>query len=270
MATRVQPTTTRGGAKLSDEARAKLSAAGKAQWAALSPEEQAARLARIGRPRRADPPANGGPPNPLDDAPRARPGAGPALEGRSQHLGAPPRFVVPDLPPLELGADDEQPVAGDVEPAGFGFAVSEEDVADLVELPFDLLSLRRGDHWKLRPAESELLARRLARKINEHAVIARAVDAGGDWVALVGGLSYIVSVRIREDERRARAARDGSGASGGAPPAARRDRDDAVRRGAPAALGTLNGYAVSPGADDDAGAPAMGTEPAQRTLAQAL
>jgi hypothetical protein len=273
--TSVQPTTTRGGRKLSDEAKQKLSTLNKERWAALPDAEKAARLARIGRAPRppADPPpATGGSTNPLHDAPGARPVDRPAPQGP---LTAPPRFVVPDLPPLELGADEPDLAPG--EPASVtaidsGFAVSDEDVGDLVALPFDLVALRRGEHWKLRAAERELLGRRLASKINEHAALARAIDLGGDYVAIAGSLSVILYTRVREDERRARAARDGSGEGGGAPPPAQRDRGDAVRRGPGPVqdLGSLNGASVPFGANDDAGPAAVDSEAPGRPLVQAL
>jgi len=271
-ATSVQPTTTRGGRKLSDEARQKLSTLNKERWAALPDDEKAARLARIGRAPRppADPPS-GGPTNPLHDAPGARPVDRPQPQGP---LTAPPRFVVPDLPPLELG-DEPDLAAGEpasVTAIGSGFAVSDEDVGDLVALPFDLVALRRGDHWKLRAAERELLGRRLASKINEHAALARAIDMGGDYIAIAGSLSVILYTRVREDERRARAARDGSSPGGGAPPPAQRDRGDAVRRGPGPSqeLGSLNGASVPFGTDDDARPAAVDSEAPGRPLVQAL
>jgi hypothetical protein len=271
-ATNVTPTTTRGGRKLSDETKQRLSALNKERWAALPDDEKAKRLERIGRAPKppADPPP-GGSTNPLHDAPGARPLDRPQPQGP---LAAPPRFVVPDLPPLELG---DEPELAPGEPAsvtaiGTGFAVSDEDVGDLVALPFDLVALRRGDHWKLRTAERELLGRRLASKINEHAALARAIDMGGDYIAIAGSLSVILYTRVREDERRARAARDGSSPGGGAPPSAQRDRGEPVRRGPGPSqdLGSLNGASVPFGANDDAGPEAVDSEAPGRPLVQAL
>jgi hypothetical protein len=271
--TKVQATTEGGGRKPSDATRATLSATAKARYAALSPEEKAARLARIGRAPRSTPPApppagTGGPTNPLPDAPGARTGDRPEPQGP---VGAPPRFVVPDLPPLELGGDeplDEGAIAGDVVDAGFG--VTDVQVGEWLELPFDLIAERRGAHWRLRPGERDRLAGPIARKINEHAVAARLLGAGGDWALIVGGFVLIINARLAEDSRRDRSgsAAHGPGSSGGAPSPARGDRGDAVRRGAPAGGGRLNG--VSLGADDDAGPAAVDPEAPGRVLVQAL
>jgi len=275
--TSVQPTTETGGRRPSEATRAKLSVAAKAAYERLSPEEKAARLSHIGRspgaPKADPPPAPtvGGSTNPLPDAPGARPVDRPGLQGP---LAAPPRFVVPDLPPLELGAEDEpaaedELLAGEVTEPGLG--VTDVQVGEWLELPFDLMAERRGAHWRLRPGERDRLAAPIARKINEHAVVARALGVGGDWALIAGGLLLIVNARLAEDarhDRTNRAAADGSGASRGAPPPAGGDRGDAVRRGAAAGRGTING--VSLGADDDAGPATMDPEAPGRTLVQAF
>lgn len=58
--TKARPEHTDGRRKLSDEARAKLSAAGRAQYERQTPEQRAAQLARIGRKPKGDPAAAGG------------------------------------------------------------------------------------------------------------------------------------------------------------------------------------------------------------------
>lgn len=280
--TKVQPTTEGGGRKMSDAARAKLSATNRARFAAMTDEQRAAQLANLGRkpkapagppPTKDPPPSTGGRPNPLHDAPGAGPGDRPQPQGP---LGAPPRFVVPDLPPLDLGGDDETlddgALAGDVVTDGLG--VTDVQVGEWLSLPFDLIAERRGDHWRLRPGERDRLAAPLARKINEHAVVARTLNVGGDWALIVGGFVLIINARLAEDARHDRTDSPGGGSSpsrGSAPPA-RGHRGDAVRRGAGAARGSLNGV---PSPDDageahDAGDQAVDPEPAERPLVQAL
>lgn len=66
MSTKVRPATASGGRKLSDEHRRKLSESNKAKFAALTPEQKAAQVARLagGRKPRApsDPPPADNPP----------------------------------------------------------------------------------------------------------------------------------------------------------------------------------------------------------------
>lgn len=285
--TDVSPVTSSGHRRHSDETRAKLSAASKAKWDALAPEVQAARKANLVHgPRRAPPPEpppapTGGPRNPLDDAPRAHPGDGPAHEGRAHPLGPPPRFSVPDLPPLELGADGAgledlaQPTPAELA----GFVVDPDTVADMLSLPFDFVADRRGAHWRLRPLERERLAGAIARKVNEHQAAARLLDAGGDWILIVGGLSMILSARLAEDARNARGSSPDTGArpglaglrlvprrpGGGDPAPAAGPDPGPVRVDGPAAgPGFLNGFRTD--AVESPGAPAP--EAAGRTLSQ--
>lgn len=286
----VVPTTRAGRPKVSDETRARLRAISKAKYDALTPEQQAAQKAHlIHGPRKmpgiqagapGPPGPSGGTRNPLDDAPRAYGGGNQAdpLEGRRLG-GPPPRFEVPDLPPLELGSDGAgledlgQPTPDELA----GFTVDPDQVADMLSLPFDFLADRRGDHWRLRPLERERLSGAIARKVNQHAAVARALDAGGDWILIVGGLAMILSTRLAEDARHAATADPAAGARPGlaglrvlaarrgAPPPAAGARPGPVQLdGAGAGSGSLNGART----DDGAGAPAVDAEAPRRTLEQ--
>lgn len=296
MPTKVTPTTTAGGRRMAEPTREKLRATGRATWERMTPDQRAASLANLqaGRARGApptDPPAptvdppkppaapapTGGSRNPLDDAPRARalaPGA--KLNGHS----APPIFQVPDLPPMELGGtvagEDPGELAGDVSTVG-SVAVSAEQIGTLLAFPFELASLRRGDHWKLRADERAMLAEPLARKLNEHAAAARLVQAGGDWTVIVGGLAIVISQRVMEDNIRARDSApagaggpvDGSRSSGSDPRSSDAGGDDPPRSGASGRQpGRLNGYDV--GTSAPGGPPADPAEAPGRALQQAL
>jgi hypothetical protein len=272
---------------MSEEARATASASQKARWAALSPEQQEAQRARLrrGGPPKAPadpPPADGGPRSPLDDTLGAR--EEPARQvapGRNGHdrASGPPIFRVPDLPPLEVGGG---PLPGGPEPLDgpelegpAGIQVTQEQVATLLRFPFDLASLRRGPHWKLRDDETAMIAEPLTRKINENAIAARALAAGGDWAVIAGGLTVVISARVAEDHRRDReraaaGARDVTG-SGRVPDQDARGRGgqpgrpDAGRSGP-----SLNGIVLAPGTVDDAGDAALDPEAPGHPLVQAL
>lgn len=283
MATEIKPTTTGGGRRPSEETREKLRAKGQAAWAALSDEQKAARLAilakgRAPKPSTDPPPANGGPRSPLDDPLGAAPGPRPSSQGRLNGHPAPPIFRVPDIPPLELGGPpDPAGIPGDelgLGPPAPGIDVSQAQVETLLGFPFDLVALRRGDHWKLRADERAMIAEPLTRKINEHALAARAIGAGGDWAVIVGGLAIVVTARVAEDRARAgnggdRAPGDGSGAGSGAPPP-----DDGLGYGHPGSGdagpggGSLNG--VSLGAAAAHGLAPLPTEAPSGPLRQAL
>lgn len=263
----ITPTTSTGRRRVSDATRARLREVNRAKWAAMTDEQRAAMAARIGRtPKpsgRAGPTATdsppGGPRNPLDDAPRARVGRDPSPEGRP--LGAPPRFVIPDLPPLEPAAtadelaDLPQPTADELA----GFTVDPDHVADAISMVFDFVADRRGDWWRLKPLERERLSGALARKINEHAAVARVLGAGGDWILIFGGFAVVISARLAEDARHAHPdtgsgarpgfagitlpGRNGSGPGRGAPAPAASAGPAAVRvDGESAGPGTLNGF----------------------------
>lgn len=283
--TKVQPTTSRGGRKLSEETRAKLSATNKAKWAALTPEQQAAQLAKIGRKPKAstDPPpatsSSGGPRNPLDDAPRDRPGDRVSAPLEGHHRVAPPIFRVPDLPPIDMGGDGPagDPAAGGIpeaEPssvAGTPFGITAAEVGRLLELPFNVVSIRRGRHWKLLDEERDMVAEPLAEMLNEHAIAARALSIAGPYVTIIGGLGLILWVRLEEDQRRAEraAAHDGSTAGGRAPAADHGDRDGRARRDHLRAVdGHLNGFSTGP--DAGQGAAATPAEDQVRPLVQDL
>lgn len=282
--TGVQGTTTDGRVRLSEEHRAHLSAKLKERWASLTPEAQATQLARLrSHPRTGgsvpgpavpspvtDPPP-GGSRSPLDDAPRAPQGrlARPDLGGR-QHV-APPLFVVPDLPPIETGGDGIGGQAGAAEFDEFGappVALSQAQVATLVRFPFAFVALRRGPHWKLHNDETDMLAEPLTRKLNEHAVIARGLAAGGDWAVIGGGLALIVMTRLEEDSRHAK--RADRGADDGPGPGVVSSRDDRPPRGVPdigppgrPGLGTINGFVfAAPQPPGAAPAPGDGSLPA--------
>jgi len=278
---KVQPTTEGGGRKLSEDTKAKLRVIGQGQWAGLTEEQRAARLANLAKGRTRTPPApppstdpppsSGGSTNPLPHAPGAARASGPRSQGLNGHA-APPVFRVPDMPPLELGNGDAGAgVSGaqdDLGPSvgGPGIEVNVEQVATLLGFPFELVALRRGPHWKLRPDERAMVAEPLTRKINESAVAARAIGAGGDWLVIIGGLAILVSARIAEDRAhgtgtdRARGSGDGSGAGRGAPPPDDQPGDLGARPGpAGPGGGRLNGFVLGEG-------PAGGAEAAPATV----
>jgi hypothetical protein len=201
MATKVTATTERGGRKLSDATRDKLRAKGRATWESMTPEQREKSMANLAKGRAAigtkppapvpdpppGPPATGGPRNPLDDAPGARPDRVPQPQGqvtRTNGHAAPPVFRIPDLPPLELGGGSGEDPAGSVDAGGGGIVgnvtVTADQVGTLLAFPFEFVALRRGRHWKLRDDERAMIAEPLARKLNEHAAAARLVSAGGD------------------------------------------------------------------------------------------
>lgn len=290
--TKIQPTTPAGGRQPSEATREKLRAAGQKAWTDLTEEQRAARLANLtkGRAPRSTPPvpapstdpppapATGAPVNPLDDAPRALPRDRPRAQGRLNGHSAPPIFRVPDLPPLELG----DPGLGGGPPldeldasTGGGIQVTQAQVESLLGFPFELVAIRRGAHWKLRNDERDMVAEPLTRKINEHALAARAIGAGGDWAIIIGGLAILVSARIAEDSANAGArggaaagAGDGSGQGGRAPAPDDRDRDGPDRPGDGGRGGSLNGFSVGAAAN---GSPqAVPPEAPQRSLSQTL
>lgn len=282
MPTDVRPEGPNGGRRVSEETRTKIRDAARARFAALTPEQQEAQRARLrrGGPPPAAPPANGGPASPLDDALGARRAPDPegpqhVAPGRNGHdrAAGPPIFRVPELPVLEAGepAIGGPPLEEETAVAA-GITVSEAQVSTLLRFPFELVALRRGEHWKLRDDEAAMIAEPLTRKINENALAARAIGAGGDWVVIVGGLAIVVSARVAEDaeRERARSAKPGAGRV----PEGRGDRD----RGAPGrpdargAVGSLNGVPVAgPGrARDDDGPEALDSEAAGHPLVQAL
>lgn len=287
----IRPETPTGGRRMSEAARAASSTAQKARWAALSPEQQAAQKARL---RHAGPPKvpasaglppgppEGGPRSPLDDTLGAdqEPArqVAPGSNGHDRAVG-PPVFRVPDLPPLETGGG---PLAGPVPLDGApeiegpaGIQVTQEQVTTLLRFPFELTGLRRGPHWKLHDDEAAMIAEPLTRKINENAIAARALAAGGDWAVIAGGLTVVVSARVAEDQRRDRertgpAGRDGARA-GRVP-----DRDDGRRGGEPGrpdarrSGATLNGIVIAPGAADATGDEAVDPQAPGHPLSQAL
>jgi len=274
--TKVRSETPTGGRKPSEDTRAKLRAAQQALWAKKTPEEQAAQLARLSRkPKPPDPPTggppSGGPTNPLDDAPGGHPSA---RSGRQGRVGPPPPlFAVPDLPPIEHERSEE----GGLPPAGPGvtgdgipFGVTPEELADLIALPFSLMSVRRGHHWKLVEEEKQMLAEPLARQINENALVGRALGLMIDPLVIVLGFGFVIWVRLEEDRHRARNARpvgpDGPGSpSRGAPPPADGDRGPRPGHG-PGTGGSLNG--IPTGTDDLADPETGPTEDSPRVLAQ--
>lgn len=281
----VRPENAAGNRRTSEETKAKLRAAAQARWAALTPEQQEAqraRLRRTGSPPPAPPDnsstnSSGGSRSPLDDplgADRtpARPQVAPRGTNGHDRAAGPPIFTIPDLPPIDLGGEAPAALGDEVAPVPTGVQVTQEQVATLLRFPFELASLRRGAHWKLRDDEAAMVAEPLTRKINENALASRALAAGGDWVVIAGGIAVIVSGRIAEDQRRERerAERDGAGASGvpqsghgggrGAP-----RQPDARRAG-----GTLNGIVLAAGPAADDGAPAVDPEAPGHPLSQAL
>jgi len=270
-ATTVRPETDSGGRRHSPETRARLSEISRARWEALSPEQKAAQLARLKRrppaPAGEPPPASeGGPRNPLDDAPGAPPEPARPV-GRQGRDGSPPLFVVPDLPPLELGADAGEQ-AGLAGPAPI--AVTEAQIDRLLRLPFALIATRRGAHWRLTDDEAALVVPALTAKVNESALAARVLGAGGDWAVIVGGLAVIVSARVLEDqEHDKRAGRHGR-AGGVSAPVPGDDRDQGDRRDAGGPLGTLNGFVLGGRPPDGGGAPTMDPEVAWAPPRQAL
>jgi len=276
---KIVPTAGDGRRRLSESHREKLRAVNKAKFASLTPEQQEAQRARMralghaSRKRPADPPppaSTGGPRNPLDDALGDREGSGASSPGRS-NVGVPPRFIIPDLPPLEPAVepaheldDLPQPTAAELG----GFTVDVDQIADLVSLPFDFVADRRGAHWRLKPLERERLAGALARKINQHAAVARALDVGGDWAIILGGFGIVISARLAEDARHAPTEPDNGARPGlaGLELVGRRSR---ANSGAPAPApgpgpgpvqldelgsgpGSLNGYGTAPRGGDEA------------------
>jgi hypothetical protein len=182
---------------------------------------------------------------------------------------------------IELGNDPAGAAVSDIdEAAGPGIAVSVAQVESLLGFPFELVALRRGEHWKLRADERAMVAEPLTRKINESALAARAIGAGGDWLVIIGGLVIIVTARLAEDSQRAGTAPTGNiarqhdalygpAAGGGAPPPDDRAGDLDHRPG-PGGRGggSLNG--VSLGTAPAGGAPPTATEAEARPLVQAL
>ena len=256
--TRITQTGADGRRRLSPETRQKLSDVGKARFAGLPPDEQERirqaardRLARRGAPpAQPGPPVEGGPRSPLDDAPRAR-GNGAAAPGRPEgrtadHVGA-PIFRVPDFDPLPPAPALEGPVPDELGPAPI--TISQAQVESLLRFPFALVAIRRGDHWRLRDGEADMIAEPLTRKLNESAVAARALALGGDWAIIVGGLAVVVSGRLAEDAKRDD--RD-DGSTGRAergtgrvhPPADGGDGGLAPGPGAARPGGSLNGFAA--------------------------
>lgn len=273
-----------GRRRLSESHRAAMRAAGKAKFAALPPEEQEAwreRMRAMGRARAKPPapPPKAGPRNPLDDALGAPGRGGAGSPGRSNGHVAPPQFIVPDFPQNAPAGGELEDLPQPTPDELAGFTVDPAQIADLLSMPFDFMADRRGDHWRLRPLERERLAGAMARKINEHAAIARALDAGGDWILILGGLAVVISTRLAEDARHAdrpdpdvRPGLAGIRLPGRpgpsrapAPPAARADPRPVHLDGARA--GSING--VPTGTFDDESDPAVAAEPA-RQLAQAF
>lgn len=271
---------------VSEETREKIRAANRARFAALTPEQRDAQLARIGRkpkvptgpaarPPAADPPpapaSSGGPRNPLDDAPGDRPSPARPLQGRVG--GPPPRFSVPDVDRLDLGGPPEGGPGPTID-QGPGFTVSQEQVADLISLPFNLISVRRGRHWKLLDEERDMLAEPLTRQVNENALLARGLGIAADPLVIVFGFGFVIWARLEEDRSRARNARpvgpdaDRPSPSRGAPPPGGGGGDGPVRRGPVGGGGRLNGYDV--GAVHDPGTEAVAAEDPGRPLEQAL
>lgn len=250
--TQARPEAPGGGRRISEETRARLREISRARYAAMTPEQQAAQLARLrhGTPK---PPAPAtepeGRPSLFDDAPRAAaaPARAEGLNGQDRAAG-PPIFRVPELPPLELG--DQAAPEGAIAPELAGPGISEAQVARLVRMPFEFVAIRRGKHWKLQDEEAEFVAGALASKLNEHAVTARAIGAGGDWVVIFGGLSLLVWERLEEDQRRHdrnTAADDGAGARRVSPPGNGRDRDPGHGPDGRRGVGFLNGFALPGG-----------------------
>jgi hypothetical protein len=256
----------------SPETRARKSAAQRARWDALPPAERERLTGNLRRgvnpPRAAaptpPPPADpadpaataapeGGRRSPLDDAGRTGSGgprvAPPRPLGR---LTPPPLFVVPDFP-ASPELESAPGIAGEPDDldAPPPLAVTPEQVGALLAFPFDLAALRRGPHWRLRPDERAMLAEPLARKVNEHAALARLVGAGGDWAVIAGGLAIILVARLSEDAARDRIAPDAA-RTGGLPahdddrPAGGPPADDAGGPRVP----RLNGFALDVRAND--------------------
>lgn len=284
----VRPENAAGNRRTSEETKAKLRAAAQARWAALTPEQQDAQRARLRRPGSPPPPAtppappaadDGGPRSPLDDPlgaiptpARPRQVAPRGTNGHDRAAG-PPIFTIPDLPPIDLGAESPATTLGDeLAPAPAGVQVTQEQVATLLRFPFELASLRRGPHWKLRDDEAAMVAEPLTRKINENALASRALAAGGDWVVIAGGIAVIVSGRVAEDQRRERerAERDGSGTSAVPQPGHGGGRRAARQSDAGRAFGTLNGIVVDAGPVADGDPAAVDPEAPGHPISQAL
>jgi len=295
--TTVKPTTPGGGRKLSPEHRARIAETNRARYAAMSPAEREATLARIGRrPRVAQ--AGGDPsppasrekivsvreewPGPLPDA--AGPGAGRGSAAEAQAArpnlnghGPAPIFAVPDLPPMELG--EASPVDQTELGAPAGLLVSQAQVTGLVRLPFRVIAVRRGRHWRLNDEEAEIIAEPLTRKVNESAVLARGVSLLGDWLVIVVGLTVLVSARVLEDEQRAkRDHADGEPAGAGVAPGPVSPGDDHRDRGGPdrpdasgaPGAGRINRLTWPTGASPNGNAPAAGPAAEESAPVQAL
>jgi hypothetical protein len=217
---KVQPETASGRRKLSEETRAKLRDANLKRFNALSDEEKQRRREHCHaiRPRkrvtsRARSPgtSDGGPRNPLYDAPRAdrRGHRETSREGRRMS-NARPMFSVPDLPPDpepddSFGSAPGSPPAADGGPLP-GAELTDDQVASVLKLPFALIAERRQrPHWELSEREAALIAEPLTRKLNEHAALARGLAAGGDLAVIGLGTFAIVSARLLEDRRLDRA-----------------------------------------------------------------
>jgi hypothetical protein len=216
--TRIQPETADGRRRLSEATRAKLREVGRARFAALTPEQQEAQRARLRRGAPPPPSSEGAPSGPLDDAPRARPGGDPpasrGVGNGFDRAAGPPVFRVPDFAGPDPTIEQIGP-APELEPVYGGPAVTVDQVRSLLEFPFAFAAIRRGPHWKLRPDEALMVAEPLARKINEHAIAARAIAAGGDWTVIAGGLALITWARLEEDRKHDDGARDrGAGDAG--------------------------------------------------------
>jgi hypothetical protein len=94
---KARPETARGGRRLSDEHRAKLSERSKQQWARMTPEERAAATARIGRkPKAGDPVRAGTGSRPVSTPPPASTDP-PPDEGRRSPLAMTPLELVRSL-----------------------------------------------------------------------------------------------------------------------------------------------------------------------------
>lgn len=255
----------------SPETRARQAAAQKARWDALDPAERARITGNLRRgvnppanraaappSPAADPPAPPAAPedgrrSPLDDAGRVGRGAPGSAPPRGR-LTPPPLFVVPDFPAAPA-LDDGDPALGDLDDAAAppALAVTADQVGALLAFPFDVAALRRGPHWRLRADERAMIAEPLARKVNEHAALARLVGSGGDWAVIAGGLALVIIARLSEDAARDdRNDRTDDARTGGLPA---QDGDRSGRRppaddaGGPR-LPRLNGYAVDAGAND--------------------
>ena len=302
--TNVTTTGQDGRRHLSPEHRAKVSATAKQRYQAKTAEQRAAQLAALERGRKPrgsappgdPPPASGGSTNPLSHTAGDRTTGTPAVEGPKAtpglngHDGPPrpayagPSFEIPDTAPLGPSAppgEDGQAPPLIAEDGGAPFAASEAEIRNLLALPFEVIAVRRGAHWKIRDDELDIVAPALTRKINEHAAAARVIQAGGDWFVVTAGLGLLVTTRLMEDRdnaerQRAAGARPvydartgrvptaGHNGHGGRPPGS-----DAGRDGVP----HLNGYATGDGSgrpDDVPGDQAVSPAPPESPLIQPL